>query len=186
VTSPDLVADGHAPEWAPAAAPSTPIPSAGESAEPASFRAPAEPVLPKVQVKYAGFWRRALAFLLDIFVVSSVYTLLLHMNLVPELPAEISFTELSPAHKIIMVMMLIYYVAMEASPVQATLGKRALELAVTDVQGSRISVLRALGRNIGKFLSQVILLLGFVMAGFTPRKQALHDLLAGCLVIRRQ
>jgi uncharacterized RDD family membrane protein YckC len=123
---------------------------------------------------------------LDTFVISSVYTLLLHMDLVPELPAEISFTELSPAHKVILVMMLIYYVAMEASPVQATLGKRALELAVTNIEGGRISVLRALGRNAGKFLSQVILLLGFVMAGFTPRKQALHDLLAGCVVIRRQ
>jgi uncharacterized RDD family membrane protein YckC len=70
--------------------------------------------------------------------------------------------------------------------VQATLGKRALELAVTDTTGNRISFLRALGRNLGKILSEIILLLGFVMAGFTTRKQALHDLISGCVVIRRQ
>jgi uncharacterized RDD family membrane protein YckC len=65
------------------------------------------------------------------------------------------------------------------------LGKKALGLEVTDLQGRRISFARATGRFFGRIISGLILAIGFIMAGFTERKQALHDILAGCLVIRR-
>ena len=78
----------------------------------------------------------------------------------------------------------IYEAAMESSAKQATLGKMALGLKVTDLEGRRISFARATGRHFAKYLSAMILLIGYIMAGFTERKQALHDMIAGTLVIR--
>jgi uncharacterized RDD family membrane protein YckC len=60
----------------------------------------------------------------------------------------------------------------------------ALGIRVTDLDGGRISFGRATGRYFGKILSGLILGIGFLMAAFTERKQALHDLLAGTLVVR--
>jgi len=78
----------------------------------------------------------------------------------------------------------IYEAAMESSSKQATLGKMALGLKVTDEQGRRISFGRATARYFSKIISGMILLIGYIMAGFTARKQALHDMIAGTLVTR--
>ncbi len=80
----------------------------------------------------------------------------------------------------------IYEAAMESSSKQATVGKMVLGLIVTDLEGRRISFLRATGRHFAKFISTMILLIGYIMAGFTDRKQALHDMIAGTLVRRTQ
>ena len=68
---------------------------------------------------------------------------------------------------------------------EATPGKLAVGICVTDLEGQRISFPRALGRTLGKLLSVLFFGLGFLMAGWTARKQALHDLLAGTLVVQR-
>jgi uncharacterized RDD family membrane protein YckC len=73
---------------------------------------------------------------------------------------------------------------MESSAKGGTLGKMAIGIMVTDMTGNRISFGRATGRYFAKILSQMILMIGFLMAGFTQQKQALHDILAGCLVVR--
>ena len=73
----------------------------------------------------------------------------------------------------------------ESSVYQATLGKMMLGLRVTDLHGKRISIGRAVGRYFAKILSAVILCIGFIMAAFTQKKQALHDLIAGTLVVRK-
>jgi uncharacterized RDD family membrane protein YckC len=78
----------------------------------------------------------------------------------------------------------IYEAALESSSHQATLGKMALGLKVTDTEGRQISFARASGRHFAKILSGMILLIGYIMAGFTERKQALHDVIAGTLVVR--
>jgi len=80
----------------------------------------------------------------------------------------------------------IYEAAMESSSKQATVGKMALGLKVTDLEGRRISFARATGRHFAKFISGMIFLVGYIMAGFTQRKQALHDMIAGTLVQRTQ
>ncbi len=79
----------------------------------------------------------------------------------------------------------LYFALMESSPRQATLGKQALGIMVTDLAGQRISFARATGRFFAKILSGLILWIGYVMAAFTERKQALHDLLASCLVVAK-
>jgi uncharacterized RDD family membrane protein YckC len=60
----------------------------------------------------------------------------------------------------------------------------ALSLRVTDLEGNRISFLRATGRHFAKVISIAILCAGYIMAGLTERKQALHDLIAATLVVR--
>lgn len=79
----------------------------------------------------------------------------------------------------------LYWAICESSPWQATIGKRAMDLYVTDLKGRRLRFAQASGRFFGKIISAMVLLIGFVMIAFTERKQGLHDLLAGCLVVRR-
>src|SRR6202035_5143373 len=79
----------------------------------------------------------------------------------------------------------LYYALLESSSWHATLGKMALRLQVTDLEGRRIGFGRASGRFFGKIISGMILYIGFLMAGFTEKKQALHDMMAGCLVIKK-
>lgn len=79
----------------------------------------------------------------------------------------------------------LYEAGMESSKYQATLGKMALGMQVTDLNGQRISFGRATGRHFAKILSSMILMIGYIMVGFTERKQGLHDMLAGTLVVKK-
>lgn len=79
----------------------------------------------------------------------------------------------------------IYYATMESSFKQATLGKMALGIIVTDLQGRRLSFWRASGRYFSKLLSTLILMIGFLMVFLTKRKQALHDIITKCLVVSK-
>jgi uncharacterized RDD family membrane protein YckC len=78
----------------------------------------------------------------------------------------------------------LYEAILESSSKQATVGKMALGLKVTDEYGQRISFARASARYFSKILSRMILLIGYIMVGFTQRKQGLHDMIAGTLVVR--
>jgi len=79
----------------------------------------------------------------------------------------------------------IYYSVMESSPSQGTLGKMALGIKVTDLEGNRVGFGKATGRYFGKIISCLILLIGFIMVAFTEKKQGLHDMMAGCLVVNK-
>lgn len=86
---------------------------------------------------------------------------------------------------IVVASMFLYNAIFESSKWQATIGKRVMKIIVTDEQGKRISFMRAFGRNAGKLLSGLILDIGYFMAGFTEKKQALHDIMAKTLVLRK-
>lgn len=79
----------------------------------------------------------------------------------------------------------LYFILMEISSKQATIGKMILGIVVTDLSGNPISVSQAAVRHWGKFVSSTIGLIGFAMAGFTQQKQALHDKLADTLVVKK-
>ena len=138
--------------------------------------------------QYAGFWRRFAAYLIDSMVIAFALTnfasLLSRQLVVSITNAQTLNTYLATA---IVVMSLLltwaYYSGMESSPLQATIGKLVVGIYVTDLQGQRISFGRATGRWFGKIISGAILLIGYLMAGFTEKKQALHDKMAGCLVL---
>lgn len=79
----------------------------------------------------------------------------------------------------------IYWIFLEASVWQASLGKKIMRLKVINLDGSRPNVYQCTARNLLKFLSGMILFIGFMMAGWTARKQALHDMVAHMLVIKQ-
>jgi len=130
-------------------------------------------------VEYAGFWLRFVAAIIDGALLSIVNGLLLYSR-------SFDFSEGGALTSLLEIAVpWLYYAGMESFTNQATLGKMALGLKVTDMAGQRVTFLRATGRHFGKILSALILLFGFIMAGFTQRKQALHDILAECLVVKK-
>ena len=74
---------------------------------------------------------------------------------------------------------------MESSATQGTLGKMALGIIVTDLNGNRISFRQATGRYFAKSISNLLLGIGYLMVFFTKRKQGLHDIMAKCLVTNK-
>jgi len=138
--------------------------------------------------KYAGFWRRAAALMIDRallgfvnFSLSVLYAIVSGVE-----PDSEAMGEIVLASAIFgFLLRWLYHTLMESSSMQATIGKAALGILVTDDRGGRISTVRANGRYWAKIVSAIPLGFGFLMAGFTPRRQALHDLIAGTLVVRR-
>jgi uncharacterized RDD family membrane protein YckC/Tfp pilus assembly major pilin PilA len=137
---------------------------------------------------YAGFWKRVAAYILDslILLIPSlvVWAIFGAMTAVVDRHASEATFQLSGNLPGILVSWL-YYAAMESSAKQATLGKLALGIKVVDTAGNRISFGRASGRFFGMILSALLFLIGFLMVAFTKRKQGLHDMLAGCLVVNK-
>jgi uncharacterized RDD family membrane protein YckC len=136
-------------------------------------------------IQYAGFWRRFAAAIIDaiiLYVISFIVGFVIGFIFAVVAPG--SDVAAGLAAVVGFFIGLLYYPIQECSPVQATLGKRALGIKVTDLNGQRIGFWRALWRNLAKLISALILLIGYLMAAFTARKQALHDILAGCLVVR--
>ena len=80
----------------------------------------------------------------------------------------------------------LYYAIMESSAKQATLGKIAMGLVVTDERDNRLTFGRATARYFAKWLSVMILMIGYIIAAFTEKKQALHDMIAGTIVYQRR
>lgn len=127
---------------------------------------------------YAGFWRRVAAYLID----STVLTVGAVLIILP-----FSFNEyLAMLGGLVAIVFFFgYFVVMHSSALQATVGKWLLRVKVTDREGNRIGIGRSLGRLLGLFVSSFTLGIGYLLAGFTERRQALHDMIAGTLVVRR-
>jgi uncharacterized RDD family membrane protein YckC len=79
-----------------------------------------------------------------------------------------------------------YFALMESSAWQGTLGKKMMGIQVTDLYGARISLGRATIRLAIKSLLSSWLFIGYIIAFFTQKKQSLHDLVAGTLVLTKQ
>lgn len=141
---------------------------------------------------HAGFWLRAVAWLIDALILSPVFVVLYLIvagsSAVPQAmqPYGLDPFRVLPSLWFVWVLVpWLYYVSCECSAWRATPGKLALGLRVTDEYGRRIGFGRATGRFFGKFVSGFILDIGYMLAAWTERKQALHDLMAGCCVVRR-
>jgi uncharacterized RDD family membrane protein YckC/Tfp pilus assembly major pilin PilA len=141
-------------------------------------------------VVYAGFWRRFLALLLDNLILSVPAAMLafgvafaVGGSLAGEDEAAVSTTLVY--YLVFGLASALYFALQESSSYQATLGKRALGIKVSDLDGRRLTFGNALGRWFATALSYITCYVGFLMAAFTSRKQALHDMVAGTLVVDR-
>lgn len=151
---------------------------------------------------YAGFWLRFLAAIIDSLVLGiplGIIAFLLIASAIPFLAhTQDPMTVLATILPRLLFLVVIYLVAswlywglMESSSWQATLGKKAIGLWVTDLAGNRPTFGRAsgrffAGRGIGfvPSIGGLYFLIDCIMAGFTEKKQALHDMIASCLVVR--
>ena len=136
---------------------------------------------PVATIIYAGFWRRVAATFVDGSVLFFI-NIIIAAGAVFLVPAAVKIV----GSVVIPLVGFLYMALFESSVYQATVGKQLLGLSVTDMNGNRLTFLRALGRNLAKILSVVIIFIGFIMAGFTEKKQTLHDMIAGTLVVKKQ
>ncbi|MGH9728931.1 MAG: RDD family protein, partial [Candidatus Acidiferrales bacterium] len=152
---------------------------------------------------YAGFWLRFVAYLIDAVILCFAYfmifcAVLLAIRIAGPFPklswppspdvlvSGAVFLIIFGISVVATVIIWLYYAWMESSPSQGTLGKMAMGLIVTDMQYQPVSFARASGRFFAKFITGLIpLWIGYIMAGFTAKKQALHDMIASCLVLRK-
>jgi uncharacterized RDD family membrane protein YckC len=135
-------------------------------------------------LNYAGFWIRFAAYIIDYIVFSifawsimAIFGISAFLN-----PNNIDWSLLAGVYFVIIVAGVLYYVLMESSVTQGTLGKMAVGIKVGKENGERITPLNALGRLLSKIPSALILYIGFIMAGFDAKKQALHDKIASTYV----
>jgi uncharacterized RDD family membrane protein YckC len=155
------------------------------------------------RVEYAGFWLRFLALLIDNAVMGIGFVLLLIplifltglRGLIDEIRPNEDMSDVGIFMFIVLIFLAatvslvftwLYHALMESSEWQATVGKKVLGLVVTDMAGQRVSFGRSTGRHFAKIITNMVpAFIGYIMAGFTEKKQALHDMIAGCLVLRR-
>ncbi len=156
--------------------------------------------------EYAGFWLRFVAYIIDYVILQ----LLSSFIIIPILGAlgfgffaategmqagDIGeeealammvtlFSTLSSAALLTFILQILYFAILQSGSRQATLGKMALGLKVTDMNGEKIDFGKAVIRELSKLISYAILLIGYIMAGFTEKKQALHDIIPGTLVVK--
>jgi uncharacterized RDD family membrane protein YckC len=172
------------------------VPTAVAPSNPASsYSAPAtsyQAVAPVVGVGYGGFWIRVVAAIIDAIIlrvvvapVGMIFGGLRLAGMMSGIP-HVGLRLLGGGVSFILLIFgsWLYGAFMESSSYQATLGKMIFGMKVTDLNGNRISFERATGRHFAKWLSAIILCIGYIMVGLTDRKQGLHDLLAGTLVRR--
>ena len=155
---------------------------------------------------YAGFWERFAAYLIDgiilgipfgilVLVLISMFGgigMILHRSQVPLDPnAAAAFVApmmmvLFGGMFVFIIFQWLYFAGMESSERQATLGKSVMSLRVANVEGQPLSFGHATGRFFAKIVSGMVpFAIGYIMAAFTARKQALHDLIAGTLVLKK-
>ncbi|HYD07725.1 MAG TPA: RDD family protein [Reyranella sp.] len=140
---------------------------------------------------YGGFWIRVVAYILDGILLNIVFGIIasvVGISMLPGDPAKFDpamfVSEMGSIQLVALVGSWLYFALMESSARGATVGKMIVGLRVVDEQGNRISFLRATGRFFGKFISTIILFIGYLMVAFTDRKRGLHDIIAGTLVVK--
>jgi uncharacterized RDD family membrane protein YckC len=147
-----------------------------------------------IQPLYAGFWLRGCAFAIDTFILSLIFGIIVtayptQLMIFPDPNSQslLAFPRVTfTGFVLLFVIMWAYYAFFETSSWQGTPGKRLFRLYVTDLGGKKITFWRASIRYFGRKISEATFLVGYIVAGFTEKKQALHDILASCIVLRRR
>jgi len=188
------------PTAVPPPAPPAATPQQEAPARPASVATPVLTVSPGFgaqDIVYAGFLRRWAALFIDSIILSVVFYALMMLFGMAAVFGSAGLGALdgssSAALNGVFAMMYLfyfllagaYYSLLESSSNQATVGKMALGIKVTDRDGQRLSFVHALARWASASLSYLTFYIGFFLAGWTERKQALHDFVAGTLVVDR-
>ena len=157
-----------------------------------------------MNTNYAGFWLRFVAWVIDKIILGIIQWIII----VPILAAVgfastfslSDFQNVEDAAAMVAIIMsgvaiiavvmaavgILYHSFFESSKTQGSLGKMALGLIVIDTEGQKLTFGKAAVRNLCKIISDITMSIGYIVAGFTDKKQALHDLIAGTLVVKKQ
>jgi uncharacterized RDD family membrane protein YckC len=154
--------------------------------------------------EHAGFWMRFIAYIIDSFIIGFLeFLIVLPLlglfgfkvfelstlrdleNADPDLLIPVIASAITGLSLTVLLITWFYYALLHSGARQATVGKMALGLKVTDINGDRLTFARASLRYFSKILSSLFLMIGYIMAGFTPKKQALHDYIANTYVVRK-
>lgn len=154
------------------AAPAAPAPAAATSVPPAAAASAA------TGVAYSGFWRRFVAVLIDGIIIGIVMSAL--SALIPSLKSA----DLGSQYSTVQFILLTAYSVVLLSLWQATVGKKVMGVIVTAEDGSKAPVGKLVVRELMKLVSAAILLIGYLMMLWDPRKQTLHDKAAGTVVVK--
>ena len=165
---------------------------------------PEEEAGPDIGV-YAGLGRRFVAFIVDIIIILLFDLVAMavlgltrgiqnsYFYYIQHIPVEQLTTEgtmgamlgsVIAAYGIVLIVIpWLYFAGFESSRSQATPGKLLMRIVVTDMTGNKPTFARVTLRHFAKFVSALIIFIGFLMIGFTTRRQGLHDKISGCLVL---
>lgn len=137
------------------------------------------PTASMAELQPAGFWLRCVAVVVD----SALMLILLGVMMIGA--AEVSEDLVAPAYWLWVLISFLYWPVLESTARRGTIGKMLLGLVVADIDGGRLPFLRSLLRNLAKIISAIPFYIGFLLAAFTARKQALHDLITKAVVLRQ-
>ena len=130
---------------------------------------------------YAGFWRRVLATLVDtliLWIPCSIFSWQFAQNFNdPTTLAAVDFIQTT-------LIWTAYYGILESSQKAGTFGKQIVGLRVSRLDGQPLTFARASSRFLVGVLSGIPLGIGIFMVGWTAKKQGLHDIICGCIVVR--
>jgi uncharacterized RDD family membrane protein YckC len=144
--------------------------------------------------QYAGFWRRFAAHVMDCIALTfGMSLLLLPLGWGVRLILGMLHVEPATAGTVASILIFLlgiplyvaYFACFESSDFQATPGKLAMGLVVTNAMGGRIGIGRAIGRNCARLLSGLCWNIGYIICGFTDRRQCVHDFVASTLVVKK-
>lgn len=133
---------------------------------------------------FAAFDQRLLASVIDHFIIFGIYTVIILTSYIFIEGKDQRIQAFLMPFPIIFIVKLIYGIFAEASTTQATIGKRMLNIKVTDMEGTRVSLGRSLGRNFSKILSVVPVFFGYLYSFLNKKNQCWHDITAETLVIK--
>lgn len=154
--------------------------------------------IPPRPLSYAGFWKRFVAYIIDACIITFVSMFFLVPLAIVIGIGSVSEEFEEPSAGIVAILIGMYflvvgvlfvlqwlYFAVMESTKGATFGKMALGIRVTDMSGNPVSFGRASGRYFAKLVSSLTFGIGYIIAGFSQQKQALHDMIAGCLIVNK-
>ncbi len=133
----------------------------------------------------AGFWRRLGAGTADFMLCLVLYALLYvgAVKTLDHLESDLVFDIFQQVIPGFFVFLFLYHLILEATPLQATLGKLLFDICVFDRNSRRAGAVTTLLRHLAKLLTLLTAGIGFIMAAFRKDKLAMHDLLSGCSVM---
>lgn len=136
---------------------------------------------------FAGFWKRLLAYIFDALIFTTAFGLIIYLLGNSSGSSSMTdFGKIAGFYFLYYPAWWLYFSMMESSSLEGTLGKKIMGIKVSDLNGQPLTFGKATARHFSAFITQLTFSIGYIMSGFTARKQALHDIIAGTLVVNKR